>query len=219
MRLLSPQLLVALSVGQHLKHYNVKIKRLIIMGFLSLLFGLKSYGQSKLIDITSISEEGFCDLVFNITDKQLDKYNNWILVAKGQYKSTVVGLKIKIRNGLSPGLNNGKLDQSGMTRNAGEFINIGLESDNFIKIVSGLYGFNSGGKFSKKNIPFDCFSLNSGVGYLDKGNFKFKLFLDSQDINGLYSELFLNIDLASGLIRLNEKDPGYRERVIKILTK
>ncbi len=28
-----------------------------------------------------------------------------------------------------------------MTRNAGEFINIGLVCDNFIQIVSGLYGF------------------------------------------------------------------------------
>ncbi len=189
------------------------------MGFLTLIFGLKSYGQSKLIDITSKSEEGFCDLVFNITDKQLDEDSNWILVAKGQYKSIVVGVKIKIKNGLNPGLNNGKLDQLGMTRNAGELINIGLESDNFIKIVSGLYGFKSGEKFSKKNIPFDCFSLNSEVGYLDKGNFRFKLFLDSQDINGLYSELYLNIDLSAGLIQLNEKDPGYRERVIKVLTK
>lgn len=170
------------------------------MGFLTLIFGLKSYGQSKLIDITSKSEEGFCDLVFNITDKQLDEDSNWILVAKGQYKSIVVGVKIKIKNGLNPGLNNGKLDQLGMTRNAGELINIGLESDNFIKIVSGLYGFKSGEKFSKKNIPFDCFSLNSEVGYLDKGNFRFKLFLDSQDINGLYSELYLNIDLSAGLI-------------------
>ncbi|WP_321518800.1 hypothetical protein [uncultured Bacteroides sp.] len=66
------------------------------MGFLSLLFGLKSYGQSKLVDITSKYEVGFCDLVFNITDKQLDKDNYWILIAKGQYKSTVVGLKIKM---------------------------------------------------------------------------------------------------------------------------
>jgi len=189
------------------------------MGFLSLVFGLKSNGQSKLIDIISKSEEGFNDLIFNITDKQLDKNNNWVLIAKGQYKSTVVGLKIKIKNGLNPGLINGKPDQSGMTKNAGELISNGLESDNFIKIVSGLYGFKSDKKFSKKNISFDCFSLNSLVGYLDKGDFKFKLFLDSQNINGLYSELFLNINLSTGLIELNEKDPGYRENIIKILTK
>ena len=197
----------------------MKIKGFIIMGLLSLVFGLKSNGQSNLIDITSKSEEGFHDLIFNITDKQLDKENNWILIAKGQYKSTVIGLKIKIKNGLNPGLINGKPDQSGLTKNAGELINIGLESDNFIKIVSELYGFKSNNKFSKKNISFDCFSLNSEVGNLDKGDFKFKLFLDSQDTNGLYSELFLNIHLSAGLIELNEKDLGYREKLIKILTK
>lgn len=197
----------------------MKIIGLIILGFLSLVFGLKSNGQDKLIDITSKSEEGFHDLIFNITDKQLDKDNNWILIAKGQYKSTVVGLKIKIKNGINPGLINGKPDQSGMKKNAGELINIGLESDKLIQIVSGLYGFKSDKKFSKKNISFDCFSLNSMTGYLDKGDFKFKIFLDSQDLNGLYSELFLNIHLSNGLIELNEKDPGYRENIIKILTK
>jgi hypothetical protein len=197
----------------------MKMNKLIIMGFLSLLFCHKSNGQSNLIDITSKSEEGFHDLVFNIANKQLDKDNNWILTAKGQYKNIVVGFKVVIKNNINPGIVNGKPDQSGMIKNAGQILNIGSESDNFIKVVSELYGFKSDKKFTKNAISFDCFSLNSQKGDLEKADFKFKLFLDSQDSNGLYSELFLNISLSSGLIELNEKDPGYRENIIKIMTK
>lgn len=197
----------------------MKINKLIIMGFLSLLFGHKSNGQSNLIDISSKSEEGFHDLVFNITNKQLDKDNNWTLTAKGQFKNIVIGFKVVIKNDINPGIINGKPDQSGMIKNPGQILNIGLESDNFIKVVSELYGFKSDKKFTKNAISFDCFSLNSQKGDLEKADFKFKLFLDSQNMNGLYSELFLNISLSSGLIELNEKDPGYRENIIKIMTK
>ena len=189
------------------------------MGLLSLMFASYSTGQNKLIDITSKSEEGFQDFVFNIINKQLDKNNNWIFTVKGQYKSTVVGIKIKIKNGINPGIINGKPDKSGVMKNAGEFTTIGLESDNLIKKVSEIYGFKTNKKFSKNKILFDCFSLNSIAGYLDKGAFKFKLFLDSQNVIGLYSEIFLDINLAAGLIELNEKDPSYRENIIKILTK
>jgi len=189
------------------------------MGLFSVIFGLKSNGQTNLIDIKSKSEEGFQDLVFNITDKKLDKDNNWTLTAKGQYKNMIVGFKVVIKNELKPGIVNGKPDQTGMIKNAGQISSIGLESDNFIKVVSELYGFKSDKKFTKNAISFDCFSLNTQKGDLEKADFKFKLFFDSQDLNGLYSELFLNISLPTGLIELNEKDPGYRENIIKIMTK
>jgi hypothetical protein len=196
----------------------MKMNKLIIMGFLSLIFGIKSNGQNNLINISSKSEEGFHDLVFNITNKNLDK-DYWTLTAKGQLKNSVVGFKVVIKNNINPGIVNGKPDQTGMIKNAGQILSIGVESDNFIKIVSELYGFKSDKKFTKNPISFDCFSLNSQKGDLEKGDFKFKLFLDSQDLNGLYSELFLNISFSSGLIELNEKDPGYRENIIKIITK
>lgn len=197
----------------------MKMYKFIIMGLFSLFFAFRSNGQSSLIDITSKSEEGFHDLVFNIANKQLDKDNNWIIFAKGQYDSIVVGFKVVIKNNITPGIVNGKPDQSGMITNAGQILSIGLESDNFIKVVSELYGFKTEKKFTKNAILFDCFSLNSQNSDLEKADLKFKLFLDGQDSNGLYSELYLNISFSDGLIELDEKDPGYRENIIKIMTK
>ena len=197
----------------------MNINKLIIIGFLSLLLGIKSNGQSNLIDIASKSEEGFHDFVFNITDKQLDKDNSWILTAKGQYKNTIVGFKVVIKNEINPGIVNGKPEQSGMIKNAGQILSCGFESDHFIEVVSELYGFKTIKKFTENAISFDCFSLNTQKGDLAKGDYKFKLFLDSQNTNGMYSELFLNISIQTGLLELNEKDPGYRENIIKIMTK
>ena len=73
----------------------MKVDKLIIIGFLSLLFGIKLYGQSNLVDITSKSRKGFHDLVLNIVDKQLDN-DVWIITAKGLYKDSVVGIKLNI---------------------------------------------------------------------------------------------------------------------------
>jgi hypothetical protein len=195
----------------------MKIRSLLLMGTLSLLFGSKSAGQSNLIDITSKSEEGFHDLVFNIIEKQLGSDNNWIIVAKGQCNNRIVGLKLVLKNGINAGIVDRKPNNQGMVKNAGRLLSIGSKSDNFIKIVSALYGFKTDKKFSKKGIFFDCFSLNEQAGYLDKGKFKFKLFFDSYNKIDLYSEMFLDIDISSGLIELNEKDPGYRENIVKIL--
>jgi hypothetical protein len=196
----------------------MKVKEFLVMGLLSLLFGCKSNGQSQLIDITSKSEEGFCDIILNIVDKQIDN-DFWIITAKGQYKGTIVGIKIKVKNGLKPGIVNGEIDKTAFTKDAVEISSIGNESDSFIKVLSNLYGFKTNKKFTSKPLIFTCISLSSTEGFLDKGYFKFKLFFDDTDEKGLYSEIYLNPNFPEGLIELPEKDPGYRKNIINAMTK
>jgi hypothetical protein len=196
----------------------MKVNFFIIMGILSFLFAQKSNGQNNLIDITSKSEEGFQDLVLNIIDKKIDN-NVWILIAKGQFKGTVVGIKIKMANGLKPGIINSEIDNGGFARSACEISSIGQESDNFIKILSELYGQKTNKKFTSKPLIFNSFSLNTNQALLDKGYFKFKLFFDDLNEQGLYSEIFLNLNLPEGFIEIPEKDPEYRENLIKAMTK
>ena len=196
----------------------MKTIKLLIMGLISFLFSLKSNGQSQLIDITSQSEEGFHDLVLNIVEKHINN-NQWIIVAKGQYKGIIVGIKIKIKNELNPGIVNGEVDKSAIIKNGVEFSTIGKESDNFIEILSGLYGFQTKKKFTSNPLLFTCIPLSSTQASLDKGYFKFKLFFDDTNINNLYSEIYLNPNFPKGLIEITEKDPGYRENLIKAMTK
>jgi hypothetical protein len=44
---------------------------------------------------------------------------------------------------------------------------------------------------------------------------QFKVFFDSEDELGLYSEMFCNINLKENIIEFNEKDEDYRENIIK----
>ena len=191
----------------------------IILIFLNMMFLPKIYCQANHIDITSKSEEGFRDFIFNVTEKHLTINNEWEIILKGRYNTLAVGIKIIIKNGMKAGIVNGKPDKLGMTIKGGEMVSIGKESDNFIRVASKLYGFESSKKFSENKIVFDCFSLNSSDANLDSGEFKFKIFFDSQNKDDNYSEMFLNLNINSGFAELNEKDPEYRNNIITQLTK
>ncbi|MDX1941545.1 MAG: hypothetical protein SFU99_13390, partial [Saprospiraceae bacterium] len=65
----------------------------------------------------------------------------------------------------------------------------------------------------------DMFSLNQEQADLSKGTYRFKLFFDPRDSLGLYSELFLNVNIPDKEVQINEKEMDYRENLIKVLTR
>lgn len=201
----------------------MKIIRLIIlMGFLSTLFGYKSNGQkSELTDLTAnqIEEEGWQDLILTITKKKLLETGYWDLTCKAKYKGQVVGIRIYILEGLEPGIVGDGLDNKKFVREAVKIESIGEESDNFIKIVSKLYGQQESQNFTDESLVYTIFPLNEAKADLENGRFKFKLFFDDNDEKGLYSEMYLNPNFPNGTIELNEKDEDYRKNIIKSMTK
>ena len=194
----------------------MKIRRLITIGFLGFVFGINLVGQSNLINITSRSREGYQDLTLNVVDT-LHKNDFWIITAKGQYKGTIVGIGIKIKNGLRPGLVNGEMDNTTWARYAVEISTIGEESDNFVKVVSKLYGIPTDKPFSNDPIVFTCFSLNSKVAWLKEGYFKFKLYFDDTNKSGIYTEVFLNLNLKEGYIEIPDRNPQHRGGFVKAM--
>lgn len=201
----------------------MKIIRLIIlMGFLSTLFGCKSSGQnSELTDLTAnqIEEEGWQDLILTITQKKLLETGYWDLICKANYEGQVVGIRIYVLEGLEPGIVGDGLDNTKFVREAVKIESIGEESNNFIKIVSKLYGQDESQSFTNESLVYTIFPLNEAKANLENGRFKFKLFFDDNDEMGLYSEMYLNPDFPNGTIELNEKDEDYRKNIIKSMTK
>lgn len=198
------------------------IRLLILMGFLSALFGCKSSGQkSQLTDLTAnqIEEEGWQDLILTITQKKLLETGYWDLICKAEYKGQVVGIRIYILEGLEPGIVGDGLDNTKFVREAVKIESIGEESNNFIKTVSKLYGQKESQSFSSELLVYTIFPLNEAKANLENGRFKFKLFFDDNDEKGLYSEIYLNPNFPNGTIELNEKDEDYRENIIKSMTK
>lgn len=182
--------------------------------------GLRKYENIKLEDITSRfdPEEGWNDIFLKITSEKITKTTH-IYIAKGLYKGKTVGLQIEINSKISAGIVNGQIDnKNGFVTKGIQLKSIGLESDEFVKALAELYKQPTAKGFTKEIISATAFSLNEKPTDLDKqDSYKFKLFFAEND-EKLYSELYLNINTQTGEIELNEKDEGYREPIIKLLT-
>ena len=198
----------------------MKVNALIVTGLLSILFSFKSYAQTDLIDITSKSNVGYCDLVLNIVQKEIvceSKTDYWLLTIKGQYKGTIVGFKIKFKNGLQPGLVDEVIDNTSWAKEAAEISGLGEESDNFVRIVSRLYGIKTDKPFTSRPIVFTCFSLNSEWAFLEEGYFKFKLYFDDSNKSGIYTEVFFNINFSDDYVEILDRNPQFRDGFIKMM--
>ena len=171
-----------------------------------------------LLDITSRSRKGYKDLSMTIVEKQLED-GVWIITAKGTYNDSVVGLGIRIKDSLKPGLKNGTIDNTSWARDGVEMLSIGPESDSFVKILSEMYGYHTKEPFTEKPLIFTCFSLNSEVAALADGLFEFKLYFDDSNESGIYSEIFFNTNLPEGIIEFPDKDPIHFDGFIKALVR
>ena len=70
------------------------------MGFFAALFGCGKKPEQPppaLPEITSETEEGFVDLVFAVTDSQINPDGSASLHAQGLHKGETVGLKVLLR--------------------------------------------------------------------------------------------------------------------------
>ena len=186
------------------------------MGILNSFLGFSQ--NNNLIKLTSKAEEGWKDLVFSITKKEKLENGFWSLTCKADYNNVIVGLKIKIKDGIPAGIINNEMEKASFTKQGVELLSIGKESDNLIKAISELYEQPKKLKFTSNKLSLTVFPLNQEKAVLENGQFKFKLFFDEKHEQNLYSEIFLNINLKNGIIELNEKDEEYRMNIVKLLS-
>lgn len=100
-----------------------------------------------------------------------------------------------------------------------KILSIGQQSDNLIKALSKLYNIPCDKGFTDKTVVASAFSLGTEYADLTKNNgyYKFKLFIE-ENSDDLYCEVYLNMNFDQGTIELREKDPEYRENLIKVFT-
>jgi hypothetical protein len=205
------------------------ITTLILMGFFSFIFGCKDKDSNshiinsnniKLEDITSRMDpaEGWSDIFLKITDETKTDTSH-IYISKGLYKNYTVGIQIEISSKIGAGIVNGELDgKTGFLGNAVRIKSIGQESDELVKALAELYQIPTEKGFTKHIISATVFSLNDKAVNLNKFDYyKLKLFFAEDDEN-LYSEVYLNINTDKREIEIHEKDEGYRQPIIKVLT-
>ena len=87
-------------------------------------------------------------------------------------------------------------------------------SDDFISSVSQLYGFGGTDLKLKESAYIECGAINVNPMNLQTEEVQFKCFLEAND-EAKYAEFYINVDLPNQKLYFNEKDPDYRENIIR----
>ena len=180
---------------------------------------LKGNGKENLKEINVSEDIDFVDLKFTITKYSQDEFKNHILEINGLFKNMNVGLLIALRPDMELGFVNDEIDNSKFYKQGVNFYSIGETSDNFIKALINLYGFNISNAKMNDRIETTTFVLSGNPINIKNDFIKTKIFFDDENEIDCYSELYVNINLKNRTLELREKDSEYRENLIKVLSK
>lgn len=171
--------------------------------------------MNNLIDITAklANTDGFIDLILKITET--GEYDNeYYYIARGNYKNQEVGLKIHLKKNISAGIVDNNFHNVFLKEGI-RLQSIGMASDHLLTAMAELYGIDNQGLSLKSDLPaLTCANLNQTDINYDQGEYRFKLFMETDDDS---AELFVNFDFTKGYIHLDEKDMDYRMGVIEFL--
>lgn len=170
--------------------------------------------------LDQLSEEGFVDLTFRIMDLDDDDLCYRFHVAasdEGREVGFNVVLVKRIQSGFDEDMN---LIKEHVYRRGIKFLRSGEESDRLVAAISRLYGTQSPVRRMVDQEAFTAIALHQGG--LDLGSECVKLKLFGKDgepfEEDAYYESFFNVDLANRLVYWNEKDPDYREPLLRALS-
>lgn len=194
--------------------------QVIVVGLFSLLFGsCDSSRPSRLAapEITSGSEvEGFHDLVFAIRRHEELSDGSQELEVYGVHQGQEVGL-IVVLDGQWARKGGDSDTPFSACMGTVRYRSVGDASDRLAIVLDQLYGTNLHPRAMRAETVFSGFSLQGDPEDLAGGVTKIKLFFEP-DSEDRYAELYTDIDIAEGVLRINEKDPEYRTAIINALS-
>ena len=171
--------------------------------------------------LDQFSEEGFVDCTFRIL-QLTSTANSHDMRLMASYQGTLVGFRVLVRRGIRGGFDaDMNLIPAHVYRSAVEFMRTGAESDAMVAALRKLYGMPESAARMADTASFTGIALHHDDVDMETQPIKIKLFgRDSDDEieRGLYFESFFNLDLPSGFVFWNEKDPDYRVPLIEGIT-
>lgn len=179
------------------------------------LVTMVSNSDTKVPEITSESEEGFVDLVFQVKEYKQQSDGSQIIRAAGIHRGREVGFEVV----LGPTWKRrqfGKDIPLEMCQGTVSYRRVGPTSDVFLQILDELYRTQQCPKTMAADTSFSGISLKGEPGNLANGPVKIKLFYEKGG-EDRYAELYTNIDLDTGKLEVREKDEGYRGHLIQAL--
>lgn len=100
-----------------------------------------------------------------------------------------------------------------------EITGTGEASNNFLAALSKLYGLAGSKRAFGTKVAAQVAGLANDPARLESEPIKMKFFFNSDGPEELYSEVFINVDLKRKILEFNEKDPDYRDALVKSLSK
>jgi hypothetical protein len=135
------------------------------------------------------------------------------------HRGVLVGFRVVVRRGIRGGFDaDMNIIPAHVYQSAVEFMRTGTESDAMLAVLRELYEMPQSAARMADITSFTGIALHHDDVDMETQPIKIKLFgRDSDDEieRGLYFESFFNLDLPSGFVFWNEKDPDYRVPLIE----
>ncbi len=169
--------------------------------------------------IDQVGEENFVDLTFGITDLSEDDAHYRFRLA-ASYNDRELGLDVILVKDIKGGFDaNVDPIKDHVYRLGVRFMRSGVESDRLVAAIGQLYGADPIPQEMVPEESFTVIALLQGDPDFDNDCVRLKLFgKDGEPFDeDAYYESFLNVDFANRLVYWNEKDPDYREPLLRAL--
>ena len=164
-------------------------------------------------EVRSVGEEGFVDLDLPLVDFVEPAAGGFRIVARGSFGGEIIGFAATVEPEWRADPIEGDRDHFFYWGRV-TLQSIGAASDSFVSALAQLYGDPIGTPKMLATIPTEAVGLATDPRKLKSSPAKMKLFFHSGAATR-YAEVFLNIDRASRVVEVHEKDPEYRSNVVR----
>lgn len=170
--------------------------------------------------LDQFSEEGFIDCTFRIVNQvSSERQHRFHLTAC--HDGETVGFDVVVVKGIRGAFDREmELISDHVYRNGVRFLRSGPESDRLMTVLAALYALPAKARRMVDSFSFVGIALHHDDVDMESEPIKIKLFgNDGEDmVEDDYFESFFNLDLSSGFVFWNEKDPDYRDPLIRGLS-
>lgn len=151
-------------------------------------------------------------LFFRLMDPQ-ETDSSMIYLAKSLFESDTVAVKVEVRKGITPGVNNENVPLDiGFSEGSIKIHRIGAQSDNFVAALGSMFGMETAGIMKDVVAPTVFSSNKEEVEFGNTGTYSFKLFFSNEV--GEPAEVFAVLDLYRRSFEIEEKDPAQRAQLL-----
>jgi hypothetical protein len=169
--------------------------------------------------LDQLSDEGFVDCIFKVHDLKRDQgFYYFNLFASHQGKK--VGFAVKLVSDVAPGFDaDMNLIRDHVYRQGISFRSLGRVSDDLVTSLGELYEHDVGALRMVPEESFTMIALQNEDTDLAASAVRMKLFgRDAEPFSeDDYYESFFTVDFPNGTVSWDEKDPDYREPLIRAL--